>query len=249
MCNQQVKEKNVNSIGENRSLVVIALGAPGSGKGTQCTKLAELLQIPHISSGDMLRAHLRANSSFGGKAQKAIAHGRLVDDNLVLSLVFQRISAMDCAAGFILDGFPRTVEQAQALDAYRFYKSKGSRFGREIVLQLVVRSASLVQRLSGRRVCPSCASVFNVNADASGREASCVFDGSQLVSRTDDCEEAIARRLQIYEQQTLPILSYYAGRVEIAQVDGDQPADAVTAQVLRAIICYSGEKAKPGGLL
>jgi adenylate kinase len=249
MCDQQVHEKKIDSIGENCSLVVIALGAPGSGKGTQCTKLAELLHIPHICSGDMLRAHLRANSKFGGKAKEAIARGGLVADDLVLSLVFQRISAMDCAGGFILDGFPRTVEQAQALDGHLFYKSEGGRFSRKIVLQLVVRNASLLKRLSRRRVCPTCASVFNGNADASSKQESCIFDGSQLVTREDDSEEAITRRLQIYEQQTLPILCYYAGCMEIVKVDGDQPVDAVTAKVLRAIICYSGEKAKPGGLL
>lgn len=228
--------------GKACSLIVIAMGPPGSGKGTQCRKLAKLLQIPHVSTGDMLRERLPVNSELCGKAKEVIAKGGLVPDNLVFSLILQRIAAADCAGGFILDGFPRTVEQALLLDAHLSHKRLRGRFCRKIVLQLNIRGGSLLQRLSGRRVCPSCASVFNVTPDTSDNQALCVFDGSQLVTREDDGEEAIARRLGIYERQTLPVLRYYAGREEIVEVDGDRPVDVVTAEALKAIIRYSARK-------
>ncbi len=216
---------------------VILFGPPGAGKGTQAKVITHRYGIPQISTGDILRDNVSRGTELGVKAKAMMDTGGLVSDELVCDMVAIRLQDADCMSGFILDGFPRTVAQAEWLDKYlgnrAFETLKGCKPA--IVIRLVVEYNALLQRLTGRRTCPTCGRIYNVHLQPPQVPDTCDVDGSKLVTRKDDREEVIAERLKEYEKQTLPLAEYYRKRGRLLEINGDQPVEVVTEQALRAI--------------
>lgn len=213
---------------------MILLGPPGAGKGTQAARLVEYFAIPQISTGDMLRAAVRAQSPMGLKAKEAMDSGALVTDEIVIGIVSERLQQEDCSNGFILDGFPRTLAQADAL------KATLSDLGKNLdaVVSLRVETDSLVERLTGRRACRSCARGFHVRFDPPAVEGVCDSCGAELYQRDDDQEATIRNRMEVYHQQTAPLEGYYEQSGLLKVVDGMAQIADVQKQVidiLRAI--------------
>ena len=220
---------------------VILLGPPGAGKGTQAKLIAERYDIPQISTGDILRDNVARKTELGVKAKAIMERGNLVPDELVCDMVADRLRQPDCARGFILDGFPRTVRQAEWLDGH-LEKMRAGRdaLGRQavappVVIRLVVEYNQLLQRLTGRRSCPTCGLIYNVYYQPPKVQGVCDCDGTPLVQRRDDTEEVIAERLKAYEQLTLPLVDYYGSRGRLIEVNGDQPVEAVAAEMFSAL--------------
>ncbi len=217
---------------------IILVGPPGAGKGTQAKKLAEVYGIPQISTGDILRANVALGTELGRKAKEIMASGGLVPDELVNAMVADRLTQDDCKRGCILDGVPRTVGQAEWLDDHlkdKFFDSNKGRALPPIVVQVKVGYNDLLQRLTGRRSCPTCGRIYNVHYQPPSVDGVCDLDGSKLVLRPDDREEVIAERLRAYDRQTMPLVEYYQGSGRLMTVNGDQPIDAVMAEIIRAI--------------
>ncbi len=217
--------------------VIILVGAPGSGKGTQAKRIAQVLGVPQISTGDLLRDNVSRGTELGRQAKQAMDRGELVSDQLVCEMVAERLRQSDCAKGCILDGFPRTVSQAEWLDRYLL---EGKSFGAQppkppIVIQLGVEYNFLLQRLTGRRTCPTCGRIYNIYFQPPRVAGVCDIEGAALETRRDDREEVIIERLKAYEKQTLPLADYYRRRGRLLEVDGDLAPDDVTAEALKAI--------------
>lgn len=197
---------------------IVLLGAPGSGKGTQAKLLVEKYKIPHISTGDILRTAVSAGTELGKKAKVAMDNGQLVSDDLVLGMIQERLSRPDAKNGFILDGFPRNIPQAQALDAML------ARLGRPLQLGVLVDvdNQVLVKRLTGRRTCSSaaCGATYNIYFSPSKSPGKCDRCGSTLQHRSDDNEQTVKKRLQVYEQQTAPLVAYYRAQGKLRTVRG-----------------------------
>jgi adenylate kinase len=204
---------------------LLLYGAPGSGKGTQANMLVDHFGIPHIATGDMLRAEIQAGTPLGRKAQPILAAGQYVSDEIMIGMIRNRLHKPDCTRGFIMDGFPRTVPQAEALDI--LMQDLGRRFDR--VLYLRVDTDELLRRLSGRLVCSRCQRTYPPAT------AECVADGSPLVQREDDKAEAVRPRIDIYLQKTIPVLDHYRGGGLVSQIDGMGTIDSISRQVLAAI--------------
>jgi adenylate kinase len=214
--------------------VIILLGAPGCGKGTQSKRISESLKIPVISSGDILRANIRGRTELGLLAQRAVDSGALVPDELIFQMLLRRVSEADCRSGFVLDGVPRTIRQAEFLES-RLLRRNGYRIV-PIVVSLEMDDQRLLRRISGRRVCPLCAATYNVETNPPLVQDSCDFDGATLLLRSDDREETFARRLAEYRETSFAIRSYFSGRSgSVQQVDSDQPIEEVTSELLRII--------------
>ena len=203
------------------------IGPPGSGKGTQAARIAERLSIPHISTGDILRAAVKAQSPLGQQVAGIMAAGGLVGDDLITDLVRERLAMADARRGFILDGYPRTVSQAIALDSMRDPSSL-------IAILIDVPADAIVRRMSSRRVCDSCGITQSVAADAGEREV-CPYCGGNLLRRLDDAPETVRRRLDTYAELSAPVLDYYRPRPSFASVDGLRHADAVTADLMALV--------------
>ena len=197
------------------------LGPPGSGKGTQAARIASQLSLPHISTGDILRAAVKAGTPLGKQVAGIMAAGGLVGDGLITDLVRERLAEADTADGFILDGFPRTAAQAAALDTMRPSDSL-------IVALIDVPDDAIVKRMSSRRVCDSCGLTQSVAPDAVGEEH-CPYCGGDLIRRPDDHPDTVRRRLQTYAETALPMIEYYRPRPGFGEVNGLQHADRVTA--------------------
>jgi len=220
---------------------IILLGAPGAGKGTQAKLIAAAYGIPQISTGDLFRANVADGTELGHKVKDILDHGDLVPDALVNDMVAERLSHPDVNRGFILDGYPRTVGQAEWLDGY--LKNRQASDGgaapfsaiAPLVIQIVVGYNQLLQRITGRRSCPTCGRIYNVYFQPPKVEGICDFDGGRLVVRPDDKEEVVSERLKAYQGQTLPLVSYYKAKGQLVDVDGDQTVEAVAAQASRAI--------------
>ncbi len=208
---------------------VIFLGPPGAGKGTQAAKLAGHLGVPKIGTGDMLRAAIARKTPLGRKAHPIMEQGNLVPDDLLVALVRERISEADCDRGFVLDGFPRTLPQAQGLEEM----SGDPRAW--VVFDFEVPRAVLMLRLSGRRWCPSCQATFHVQNDPPKRDGVCDGCETGLVQREDDHETVVARRLQEYDGRTFPLIEYYRSRARMIPIDGNRQMDAVFRDLLRAV--------------
>jgi adenylate kinase len=220
---------------------IILLGPPGAGKGTQAKLIAENYGIPQISTGDILRDNVARKTELGMKAKGIMDRGDLVPDELVCDMVADRLTQADCVRGFILDGFPRTLRQAEWLDGHleKMRAGKDAK-GRQacappVVVRLVVEYNQLLQRLTGRRSCPTCGLIYNVYYQPPKVQGICDVDGTPLVQRRDDTEEVIAERLKAYEQLTLPLVDYYGSRGRLIEVNGDQPVGAVAAQMFSAL--------------
>lgn len=213
---------------------LVLLGAPGSGKGTQAQRLRDDRGIPQVSSGDLLRDAVARGTDLGKRAKAAMDSGELVSDEIVLGLIRERLGQSDAATGFILDGYPRNVAQAGALD--RLLTEIGQPI--DAVILMDVDQKSLVRRLTGRRTCPTCGKVFNIYSSPSTAGDRCdnAHDGEAplLVQRADDKEDVIANRLKVYEEQTQPLVEHYRSRGLLRIVNADQPVDKVYADFLRA---------------
>lgn len=192
------------------------MGMPGAGKGTQATRLSESLGVVHLSTGDILRDAVKAGMSLGLKAKDAMASGKLVPDDLIGDMISERLAQHDVEGGFILDGFPRTVEQVAILD--RVLEQRGVRLDRVILLG--ASEQEIVRRLSGRRVCESCGAVYHVESKPSSKGGACERCEGALVQRPDDTEEVIRERLRVYREQTLPIADAYKKRGLLVNVEG-----------------------------
>lgn len=222
-------------VDEQSPMVLILLGPPGAGKGTQCQKLVEALRISHISTGDMLRAHVRQDTEVGRRVKGIMDEGNLVSDDLVWEMLSDRVAQSDCARGFLLDGFPRTREQAESLDSYLSLWKGPKREPHTIVVRLVVSQKSLLQRLAGRQVCPSCGAGYSAHLRPSKIAAVCDIDGTPLTIRGDDCAAVTFERQRVYESQITPILGHYSKRDAVLEIDGDRPAQKVTEEILNSI--------------
>jgi adenylate kinase len=195
---------------------IVLLGAPGSGKGTQAQRLQAKYGVPQVSSGDLLRDAVARGTELGRKVKSVMDAGQLVSDDLVLGLIRERLGKPDAARGFILDGFPRNIDQANALDA--LLKDLGQPI--DAVLLLDVRRETLMQRLAGRRTCQTCGTVYNVHSMPAGA-STCSKDGAQLYQRPDDKEEVVAKRLEVYQNQTQPLIDHYCGLGQLRVVAGE----------------------------
>ncbi|MEJ2526143.1 MAG: adenylate kinase [Desulfuromonadales bacterium] len=207
---------------------LILLGPPGAGKGTQAKMLTEAFSIPQISTGDILRAAVKTGTALGLKAKQYMDAGGLVPDDVVVGIVRDRLQEADCRNGFILDGFPRTVAQADALRKSLEVMNKEL----DQVISLEVDTEALVARLTGRRTCKDCGRGYHVRFDPPRQAGRCDACGGELVQRQDDQEETIRKRLQVYADQTAPLIDYYRQANLLSEVDGMQPIAQVQEKVL-----------------
>ena len=202
---------------------LIFLGAPGAGKGTQAREVSNQFAIPQISTGDMLREAVKKQTALGMAAKAKMEAGELVPDEVVCGIVEERISEPDCAKGFILDGFPRTIAQAEFVD--RMLETKGR--GNPLVLNIKVDQDLLMKRLTGRRTCSVCGEIYNVYFNPPKQEGVCDKDGGKLTQRADDNEETIRQRLVAYEKQTSPLIDYYRQKNLLHDVEGDKEPEVI----------------------
>jgi len=212
-------------------MMVVLLGPPGAGKGTHADALRDRFGIPHVSTGNMLRAAIEEGTPAGRKAKLLVERGDLVPDELMAEMVQDRLGAQDAAGGFILDGYPRNVDQARDLD--RILAMRGGCLDR--VLSLSVDDEEIVRRLSGRRTCESCGAPYHVVSAPPAAEGRCDRCGGVLAQRADDRPEVIARRLAVYRAQTEPLVAFYRGRGVLAEVDATGALDDVRRRVVGAV--------------
>ncbi|ACA59622.1 adenylate kinase [Candidatus Desulforudis audaxviator] len=210
---------------------LLIMGPPGGGKGTQCEVLVRELKITHISTGDMFRENVKGGTELGLKAKEYMDAGQLVPDELVVAMVKDRLSKPDCANGFLLDGFPRTVPQAEALDAT--LKDMGIIL--DAVLNIAVPRGKLLDRLTGRRVCRVCGATFHVLFNAPKEDGKCDKCGGELYQRSDDTEATVNQRLDVYEAQTQPLIEYYGKQGLLKEINGDQEIGKVTQDLLASL--------------
>jgi adenylate kinase len=214
---------------------VIFLGPPGAGKGTQAAKLAAYLGVPRISTGDMLREAIAARTPLGQQAGPIMEKGGLVPDGLLIGIIQERLLQDDCAHGYILDGFPRTLPQAEGFESM----SRGDVTADVFVFNVDVPRAELLRRLSGRRWCPACQSTYHVDNNPPKKDMLCDREAAQLIQREDDKETAVARRLTEYDAATAPLIDYYRRRSRFYDVDGYRPVEAVFGE-LKGILVRQG---------
>ncbi|WP_122625882.1 adenylate kinase [Lucifera butyrica] len=210
---------------------ILLMGPPGAGKGTQAAKLVEQFQIPHISTGDMFRAAVKEGTELGKQAKKCMDAGQLVPDSVTIGIVKERLAKPDCQNGFILDGFPRTIEQANALDhTLNELEIKVDR-----VVNITVPSGDLVSRITGRRICKGCGATYHIQFNSPATEGKCDECGGELYQRDDDREETVTKRLTVYTSQTRPLIEYYQDKGLYTEVDGRQPIDTVFAAIVSSL--------------
>src|SRR5689334_18615086 len=220
---------------------IVLLGAPGAGKGTQAKLIAGHYGIPHISTGDILRSNVARGTELGKKAKAVMERGELVSDDLVNGMVADRIKQPDCDRGFVLDGFPRTVAQAEWLD--RELAGKAGNARGTVVVDVDVSYNQLLQRLTGRRTCPVDGKIYNVYLQPPKHDRLCDVCGTPLAQRKDDKEEVISERLKNYERQTLPLVEFYDRQGRLRHANGELPVEQVTATIFCEIEKFrSGEK-------
>lgn len=220
----------------NGATRAILLGAPGCGKGTQAKRLQDVLKVPHLSTGDMLREARKEGTELGRRAAGFMDRGELVPDDLVIAMVQERLARHDCAGGYILDGFPRTVAQAEALDRAGVVI--------EAVVDIAVGEDEVVRRITGRRSCPSCGRVYHVDFAPSRDGTHCDGCGTALVQRPDDQEATVRERLRVYHQKTAPLAEYYRAKGLLKSVEGDGGPDAVFARTMAALGHAAGGPAR-----
>jgi adenylate kinase len=213
------------------SLRVIFLGPPGAGKGTQARQLAAIFGVPQVATGDMLREAVASQTPLGREAKRHMDAGGLVPDDVVIGLVAERLTQPDSENGFVLDGFPRTVAQAEALG--KLLAERG--LGLDRVVFFEVPREELLRRLTGRRVCRQCGSTFHLVSAPPRTAGRCDSCGGELDQREDDSEATVARRLDVYERQTTPLLDYYRGRNLLSPVQGQGPVEQVAAAIRRVV--------------
>lgn len=209
--------------------VIIFLGAPGAGKGTQAAHLSRVKSIPKISTGDMLRAAVQEDSPLGHKVQAIMKDGGLVDDDTMLNLINERIAKPDSKNGFILDGYPRNRKQAAQLEQVLPPDR------RLIVINIQASEEEVVKRIAGRRTCPKCGHVYNIHLHPPANDEKCDVDGSELFRRADDSEQVVRKRIATYKKETLPLIHYYKKQGVLKAINGIQSQEAVTRKILEAV--------------
>ena len=210
---------------------LIILGPPGAGKGTQAKLIAQRLGVCHIDCGNVIRHEVTGQTEFGRKAKEHMLAGRLVPDDLVIDIMLKRLDSTDCGNGFLLDGFPRTVYQAEGLD--KFLAGRDNRL--DFMIYLDVSGDTAVRRLSSRRYCPVCGRTYNVVTAPPKLEGICDFDGEKLQTRPDDRPDTIIERIRVYEQETSPLRKYYGGNQGYMEFDGGKPGETVTEEIIDRI--------------
>lgn len=205
---------------------IVLLGPPGSGKGTQAKKIMELLKIPQISTGDILREAVKNNTLLGKKAKAFMDAGELVPDDLIIKIIKERITKKDCTNGFILDGFPRTTAQARALQTLTPI---------DHVLSIQLQDAEAIKRISRRRTCSNCGAVYHLDYHPSRVKGICDQCKGRLIQRDDEKEETVKRRLEVYHQQTKPLVEYYEKARLLRTIDGSKPIQTVTADIMEIV--------------
>jgi len=210
---------------------IIMLGAPGAGKGTQAKKIAEKYQIPHISTGDIFRANIKNGTELGNKAKTYMEQGLLVPDELVCDLVVDRVKQDDCANGYVLDGFPRTIPQAESLDGA--LKAMGQKV--DYAVNVEVPDENIIRRMGGRRACLACGATYHVEIIPPKKEGICDVCGAELVLRDDDKPETVKKRLDVYHEQTQPLIDYYTNAGVLVEVDGTLAMDDVFAAICKVL--------------
>jgi adenylate kinase len=210
---------------------VILLGPPGSGKGTQAQKIAEQYHIPQISTGDILRGAVKERTPLGVEAQGYMDQGKLVPDEVVVGIVRERLMAADCKGGFILDGFPRTLPQAEALDVTLGEMKRGI----DHVISIEVDNEELLRRLTGRRTCRTCGAMFHLMFNPPKKDGICDQCGGDLYQRDDDQEATIRARLQVYEEQTAPLIAYYREKGLLRPIEGVGAIEEIFQRIVKAV--------------
>lgn len=217
---------------------IILIGAPGAGKGTQARRIMETYGIPQVSTGDLLRENIARGTELGKQAQAVIEGGNLAPDPMVCDMVAERLLQEDCGIGFILDGFPRTVVQAEWLDRFlnsKVFENQPCSKMPPVVVEIAVGYNQLLRRLTGRRTCPTCGRIYNIYYQPPRVPDTCDVDGSKLTMRKDDSEDVISERLKAYERQTLPLTEYYKARGRLQVLDGNREPEVIAAEALKAI--------------
>ena len=212
-------------------LRAVLLGPPGAGKGTQAVRLVEKYEIPHISTGDIFRKNIKEGTELGKKAQEYMNAGALVPDELVVDLVKDRLQQDDCKNGFLLDGFPRTIFQAEKLDEFL----SESNLKMDIVINLKVEKEALIKRLTGRRVCKDCGASYHIVNIPPKKEGVCDICGGELIQRKVDNIETVENRINVYEEQTAPLIGYYKEAGSLVDFDGEASLDEVFDAIVQAI--------------
>ena len=210
---------------------ILLMGPPGAGKGTQAAELVKAFDIPHISTGDMFRAAVKEGTERGKQAKACMDAGKLVPDSVTIGIVRERLAKDDCKKGFILDGFPRTVEQADALTG--ILKDLGLTLTR--VLNISVPAEDLIERAVGRRICKKCGATYHTKFNPPKKEGICDVCGSELFQRADDTAETMKNRLSVYEASTKPLIDYYKAAGVYTEVDGRQPIEKVTQDLIEVL--------------
>ena len=210
---------------------IVMLGAPGAGKGTQAKMIAAKYEVPHISTGDIFRANIKNGTELGKKAKEYMDQGLLVPDELTVDLVIDRLSQEDCAKGYILDGFPRTIPQAEALDAA--LSKRGEKM--DFAIDVDVPDENIVNRMSGRRACTGCGATYHIVHNPSKKGDVCEVCGETLILRDDDKPETVQKRLTVYHEQTQPLIDYYTQQGILKTVDGTQDMNDVFTDVTKIL--------------
>lgn len=210
---------------------IVLLGPPGAGKGTQAKSISSKYGIPHISTGDIFRKNLTEKTPLGLKVKEYMDKGLLVPDQLTIDIVKDRLDSKDCKEGFLLDGFPRTVNQAEALGEY--LKSKGEKI--DAALLIDVPSEQIVKRMTGRRVCPECGASYHVMFNPTKVEGKCDVCASEVIQRKDDSEDTVVKRIKVYDEQTQPLINFYKNEGALKSVDGTLSIDEVFNRICQVL--------------
>ncbi|KGX85362.1 adenylate kinase [Pontibacillus litoralis] len=210
---------------------LILMGPPGAGKGTQAEKIVEKYEIPHISTGDMFRSAIKEGTQLGKEAKSYMDAGELVPDEVTIGIVRERLDKNDCKNGFLLDGFPRTTTQAEALET--ILSDLGTTL--DYVLSIDVDTEQLVERLTGRRVCPTCGATYHVQYNPPKEEGKCNHDGAELIQRDDDKPATVRKRLEVSLEKTMPLLDFYKDKGYLVSINGDQEIDQVFSDIDRKL--------------
>ena len=210
---------------------IVLLGPPGAGKGTQAKSISNRYSIPHISTGDIFRKNISENTPLGIEAKSYMDNGQLVPDEVTINMVKDRLQQDDCKNGYLLDGFPRTVHQAEALDNFLTEREESI----DTALLIEVPKEFILERMTGRRVCPSCGASYHIKFNPPTNDGKCDLCGSDVIQRKDDTEETVKERLDVYENQTQPIIDFYKNKKQLSVVDGTQAINEVFESICKIL--------------